>query len=162
MPQRWMRLSKSRKLWISTRSNYFQIEILTFYVTENMPATTAWQPTHRLERALGRPDRARRSVGERHRARTDCGSAEGRTRAICCGDPAGKAELALRADQRADNLQQHDQVHGIAGRRDEIEAFVECSFLIILGVYREGPKAGNFRHRKRPGVQFLQITAPNP
>src|SRR6266478_8868886 len=87
-----MRLSKSRKLWISTRSNYFQIEILTFYVTENMPATTAWQPTHRLERALGRPDRARRSVGERHRARTDCGSAEGRTRAICCGDPPGKAE----------------------------------------------------------------------
>src|SRR5258708_38508788 len=75
-----MRLSKSRKLWISTRSNYFQIEILTFYVTENMPATTAWQPTHRLERALGRPDRARRSVGERHRARADCGSAGGRAR----------------------------------------------------------------------------------
>ena len=26
-----MRLSKSRKLWISTRWNYFQTEILTFY-----------------------------------------------------------------------------------------------------------------------------------
>src|SRR5712691_13030725 len=100
MPQRWMRLSKSRKLWISTRSNYFQIEILAFYVTENMPATTAWQPTHRLERALGRPDRARRSVGERHRARTDCGSAEGRTRAICCCDPPEKAESRVKGRSR--------------------------------------------------------------
>src|SRR6266852_4805244 len=162
MPQRWMRLSKSRKLWISTRSNYFQIEILAFYVTENMPATTAWQPTHRLERALGRPDRARRSVGERHRARTDCGSAEGRTRAICCGDPPGKAELALRADQRADILQQHEEVHGIAGRRDEIEAFVEGPRLVILGVDSEGPKAGDLGRRERPGERVLQKTGPDP
>src|SRR5258708_11324982 len=157
-----MRLSKSRKLWISTRSNYFQIESLTFYVTENMPATTAWQPTHRLERALGRPDRARRSVGERHRARTNCGSAEGRTREICCGDPPGKAEIALRADQRADILQQHEEVHGIAGRRDEIEALVESPRLIVLGVDGEGPKAGNLGRRERPGERVLQKTGPYP
>src|SRR6266851_4591459 len=34
MRQRWMRLSNSRKLWISTRRNYYQTEVLTFYVTE--------------------------------------------------------------------------------------------------------------------------------
>ena len=40
-------------------------------------------------------------------------------------------------------------MHGIAGRRDEIEAFVEGPRLIILGVDGEGPKAGNLGRRKR-------------
>ena len=44
MRQRWMRLSNSRKLWISTRRNYCQTEILTFYVTENLPPTMACSP----------------------------------------------------------------------------------------------------------------------
>jgi hypothetical protein len=48
MRQRWMRLSNSRKLWISTRRNYCQTEVLTFYVTENLPPTMAWQPARRV------------------------------------------------------------------------------------------------------------------
>src|SRR5258705_7993422 len=75
MRQRWMRLSNSRKLWISTRRNYYQTEVLKFYVTENLPPTTAWQAARRPEHALCRRDRARRRVGKRHRARADCGSA---------------------------------------------------------------------------------------
>src|SRR5216683_7175229 len=81
----------------------------------------------------------------------------GSSRAICCcGDPPGKAELALRADQRADILQQHEEVHGIAGRRDEIEAFVEGPRLIILGVDGEGPQASNLGRRESPGERVLQ------
>ena len=69
---------------------------------------------------------------------------------------------ALRADQGPDILQQHEQMHGIAGRRDEIEAFVEGPRLIILGVDSEGPKAGDLGRRERPGERVLQKTGPDP
>src|SRR6266849_6063833 len=162
MRQRWMRLSNSRKLWISTRRNYYQTEVLTFYVTENLPPTTAWQRARRVERALCRRDRARRRVGECHRARTDCGSAGGRAGRASPPILPKRLSPALRTDQGPDILQQHEQMHGIAGRRDEIEAFVEGPRLIILGVDCEGPKAGDLGRRERPGERVLQKTGPDP
>ena len=53
-------------------------------------------------------------------------------------------------------------MHGIAGRRDEVEAFVEGPRLIILGVDGEGPKAGDLGRRERPGERVLQKTGPDP
>src|SRR5467141_3483202 len=53
-------------------------------------------------------------------------------------------------------------MHGIAGRRDEIEALVEGPCLIILGVDGEGPKAGNLGRRERSGNRILQKTGPDP
>ena len=53
-------------------------------------------------------------------------------------------------------------MHGIAGRRDEIEALVEGPCLIILGVDGEGPKAGDLGRRERPGERVLQKTGPDP
>ena len=53
-------------------------------------------------------------------------------------------------------------MHGIAGRRDEIEAFVEGPRLIILGVDGEGPKAGDLGRRECPGERVLQKTGPDP
>jgi hypothetical protein len=45
---------------------------------------------------------------------------------------------------------------------DEIEAFVEGPRLVILGVDSEGPKAGDFGRRERPGERILQKTGPDP
>src|SRR5258705_3920850 len=53
-------------------------------------------------------------------------------------------------------------MHGIAGRSDEVEAFVEGPHLIILGVDCEGLKAGDLGRRERPGVRVLQKTGPDP
>src|SRR5712692_7975164 len=160
MRQRWMRLSNSRKLWISTRRNYYQTEVLTFYVTENLPPTTAWQPARRPEHALCRRDRARRRVGERHRARADCGSAGCRAGRSSAAILPKRLSPASRADQGPDILQQHEQMHGIAGRRDEIEAFVESPRLIVLGVDGEGPKAGDLGRRERPASASFKRPDP--
>src|SRR6266516_5778745 len=86
----------------------------------------------------------------------------GSSRAICCGDLDEKAEPELRADQGPDILQQHEEVHGIAGRSDEIEAFVEGPCLIIFGVDGEGPKAGDLGRRQRPDERVLQKAGPDP